>query len=84
MALFTCTSDEIIDIISELDNNKSSDIPVRIIKKASHVISPILSEHFNNLMTDGVFPEVLKVGKVTPVYKKENPESIENYRPIST
>ena len=84
MALFSCTSDEIIDIISELDNNKSSDIPVRIIKKASHVISPILSEHFNNLMTDGVFPEVLKVGKVTPVYKKENPESIENYRPIST
>ena len=84
MVLFSCTSDEIMSIISELDNNKSSDIPVRIIKKASHIISPILSEHFNNLMTDGVFPEVLKVGKVTPVYKKENPESIKNYRPILT
>ena len=71
MVLFSCTPDEIMDIISELDNSKSSDIPIRIIKKASHIISPILSEHFNNHMTDGVFPEVLKVGKITPVYKKK-------------
>ena len=84
MVLFSSTTNEVMDIISELDNNKSSDIPVRIIKKASHVISPILSNHFNLLMNDGVFPDVLKVGKVTPIYKKEDPESLENYRPIST
>ena len=84
LALFNCTADEIMEIISDLDNNKSSDIPVRVVKKASHIISPVLSEHFNNFMNDGVFPDVLKVGKVTPVYKKDDPEAIENYRPIST
>ena len=35
-------------------------------------------------MTSGTFPDVLKVGRITPIFKKDNPECIENYRPIST
>ena len=35
-------------------------------------------------MAEGIFPDVLKVGKITPVFKKGTAESIENYRPIST
>ena len=35
-------------------------------------------------MASGTFPDVLKVGRITPIFKKENPECIENYRPIST
>ena len=73
-----------MNIISELDNNKSSDIPIKVVKKASHIISPILSDYFNRLMCHGIFPDVLKIGKITPIYKKGDSESIENYRPIST
>ena len=31
----------------------------------------------------GVFPDELKLAKVIPLYKRDNPMSIINYRPIS-
>ena len=79
-----CTPEEIQQIISELENSKSSDIPVRIIKKSSQLISPFLSRHINESMAKGVFPDILKIGKITPVYKKDDKELFENYRPVST
>ena len=79
-----CTPEEILKIISELENGKSSDVPIRVIKKSAHVISGILGQYFNILMAEGVFPDVLKTGRVTPIFKKGNPEDIGNYRPVST
>ena len=35
-------------------------------------------------MAEGTFPDVLKVSRVTPVFKKGNPEDVGNYRPVST
>ena len=75
---------EIMEIIDELKNGKSSDIPISIIKKSSCIISPHLAKLFNECMQEGVFPDELKLGKVTPIYKKDNEELFENYRPIST
>ena len=40
--------------------------------------------HFNYLMSIGKFPDELKLGKITPIYKKDNEELLENYRPVST
>ena len=34
-------------------------------------------------MNKGEFPEILKIAKVTPIYKKANPFEKDNYRPIS-
>ena len=82
--LHSCNSDEISDIISKFENGKSSDIPIRVVKASSSIISPILSKLFSNLMQDGIFPEELKLGNVTPIYKKDNKQLLENYRPIST
>ena len=79
-----CSEAELLEIISDLDNNKSSDIPIRVIKKSAHVICPILSRYFNILMAEGTFPDVLKIGKVTPIFKKGNAEDVGNYRPVST
>ena len=79
-----CSEAELLEIISKLDNNKSSDIPIRVIKKAAHVICPAMSAYFNVLMAEGTFPDVLKVGKVTPIFKKGNLEDVGNYRPVST
>ena len=79
-----CMHLQIMEIISELDNGKSSDIPIRVIKKTAHLTSHVLAFHFNNFMMSGTFPDSLKVGKVTPIFKKGNIEEIGNYRPVST
>ena len=36
-----CTDGELTQIISELENGKASDIPIKLIKRSSHIISPI-------------------------------------------
>lgn len=82
--LHDCDAEEILDIIKQLENNKSSDIPIKVIKKSAHVFCYTLSQYFNTLMKAGKFPDVLKLGKITPVYKKGNPELLGNYRPVST
>ena len=79
-----CTEEEILKIISELQKGKSSDIPISVIKKCSPVLSPILAKHFNHLMKIGEFPDPLKLGKISPVFKKDNEELMKNYRPVST
>ena len=78
-----CTPLEIESIIKDLKNGKASDIPITVIKKSSSIISPHLALHFNTLMQNGIFPQKLKLAKVTPIYKKGNEELLENYRPIS-
>ena len=37
----------------------------------------------NQSLTSGIFPNSLKIAKVTPIFKKENNKLITNYRPIS-
>ena len=84
MYLFETSEEEVADIIKQFENGKASDIPVSVIKKVSPAISPILAYHYNHLMKIGEFPDILKLGKITPVYKKDNEELPSNYRPVST
>lgn len=84
MYLQECSTDEVSKIISDLTNGKASDIPITVIKKASPIISPILAHIYNNHMSSGNFPDELKLGKISPVYKKEDRELLQNYRPVST
>ena len=79
-----CSSIEISEIIKELSTNKSSDIPIVLLKRCSPIISPILSNFYNLFMSSGTFPVILKTGIVSPVYKKGNQQLFDNYRPIST
>ena len=76
-------ADEVEEIIKSFENGKASDIPIRLVKKSAHLISHILAILYNICMGQGKFPSLFKVGKVTPVYKKDNKELVENYRPVS-
>ncbi|MCP4491940.1 MAG: hypothetical protein GY820_32245, partial [Gammaproteobacteria bacterium] len=78
-----CTANEIEEIITNLETGNSSDIPVKVIKSSKKIVAPVLKQNFNNCMKHGVFPKDLKIGNVSPIYKKGNEELLENYRPIS-
>ena len=82
--LTDCTETEILDIISSLENGKASDIPIHVVKKSAHIICKMLSDYYNILMAKGIFPDDLKIGKISPIYKKDDRELMENYRPVST
>ena len=58
-------------------------IPSFFVKLAGPVISEPLSVLVNYSITLGIFPEVLKVAKVIPVYKSGSRHNPTNYRPIS-
>ena len=76
-------TEEVSKIIQNLENRKASDIPIAVIKRPAHLILKTLSRLYNNCMHSGLFPSVFKTGKVIPIYKKDNKECIENYRPVS-
>ena len=77
---------EILDNIVNLEAKKSSGYDLinnKIIKQTSFVIAPFLEKLFNKCLDDGVFPEVFKIAKVTPLYKGGDKQDPNSYRPIS-
>ena len=74
---------EIIQIIKDLNPNKSSDISPRILNLFIHIIAPLLTILFNNCLRSGIFPNELKIARVIPLYKSGDKSDITNYRPIS-
>lgn len=84
MFMTPCTEDEIADIISSLENGKASDISIPLLKKCSKLILGHLSNFYRSFLERGTFPEILKRGSITPIYKKADPRFLDNYRPVST
>lgn len=76
-------SNEIDTLIGNLNSNKSSDMSPRVLKLLRGLLSPALATLFNNCMYAGIFPDVLKIARVIPLYKNGDRNDITNYRPIS-
>ena len=74
---------ELVEIVEGLENDKASDISIFILKKCFKNIAGCLSGFFNRFMETGQFPDILKVGKITPIFKKGDPQLLDNYRPVS-
>ena len=84
MYFMPCDESEISEIISDLEASKSSDLPIKVVKQASNFLVPILTKFFNGFIQKGVFPKILKVGRVTPIFKKGDAQLFGNYRPVCT
>ena len=58
-------------------------ISMRVIKHSFHLISAPLTNIINLSLQKGIFPDKLKLTKVIPIYKANDPNLFTNYRPIS-
>ena len=76
---------EIQSVISSLSNSATGfdEIPVSIMKQLVNYYAVPLTHLINQSILQGYFPEEYKLAKVLPIYKSENEQLVQNYRPIS-
>ena len=73
-------------LIRNLDPKKSNgpdQIPNKFIIMASKIIAPILTNLINSCFLTGIFPKIIKISTVIPLYKSGDPQLLTNHRPIS-
>jgi hypothetical protein len=61
----------------------SDEIPDLLIKACITYVKKTLNFLLNESINEGVFPDLLKVTKIRPVYKRGNKQEISNYKPTS-
>ena len=84
---FTPVSDIfILNSIKQLKNGKApgpEKIPTLLIKDAGEVICKQLAMIVNSSLRHGIFPDIWKLARVTPIFKSGSRSDTNNYRPIS-
>ena len=75
---------EIYKVINSFKSVVGPDkIPAKFFKLGSPALSNILSDMINECFLSGIFPQALKLARVTPIYKEGPKDAPCNYRPIS-
>ena len=72
--------------IKQLKNGKApgpDKIPTMLIKDAADLICKPLTVVLNSSLRKGIFPDVWKLARVTPIFKSGSKSEANNYRPIS-
>ena len=82
--LSTVTEEYVAQLFSNLNERKALlDIAIKLIKLASHELSKPFSYIYNQSILQGIVPNVLKVSRVTPIFKSGDATDPANYRPIA-
>ena len=79
-------SNEVNKLIDKLDSKKSpgfDELSAKFLQLCAPSISEPLANIFNASISKGVYPDLLKIARVTPIYKKGVKSDPSNYRPIS-
>lgn len=80
------TTAEIIAMTRQMQSNKAmghDEISINILKANIDILCHPLEKIFNKSFYSGSYPEQLKIGRVVPIFKGEDPNCVENYRPIT-
>ena len=78
--------DEVLQLLSQIKTSKScgpTSIPNNLLKNHKCIFANILVTLLNKSLSEGTFPELLKLANVIPIYKKKDKLLCSNYRPIS-
>ena len=87
--IFSFKPTDVISVCKEIDRldlSKSASfdsLPAKVIKDLKNIISPEIAHYFNICIKTGTFPQNLKLADVSPIYKKNDKQCKENYRPVS-
>ena len=75
---------EVNTIIDDLkDNgNKVNTIATSVLVESKHIVTPIICHLINLFVQQGYFPDNLKLGCITPIFKNGDKKKIKNYRPV--
>ena len=79
------TSNDVMETINTFKSKNSSgydNLSPRLIKDIAPAIITPLTYSINSCLKNK-FPDSIKIGKLTPLHKKNNPKECGNYRPIS-
>ena len=84
--IFPVTEYECQDIVSKLKCVKCNldEIPVNIFKIIFPYIATIFSKLVNKSFEFGIFPDALKLARITPIFKQGDRLNATNFRPISS
>ena len=77
--------DEVRTIISAITNSASGndELPASILKQCMDSYLEPLTHLINLSISLGIVPDELKVARVIPIFKGEDEQLVQNYRPIS-
>ena len=77
--------DEVRTIISAIKNSASGydELPASILKQCSDSYLEPLTLLINLSISRGIVPDKLKIARVIPIFKGEDEQLVQNYRPIS-
>ena len=81
-----CSTEEIRKIIASLPAKRScgsDNISNVLLKEIAPILCKPLSIITNQSMHTGIFPDLMKLAEVVPLYKSKSRENETNYRPIS-
>ena len=79
------TCEEISKILLDLKNTACGwdEMSASFLRLSSQFITQPLAFICNQSLTEGVFPEQLKLANVIPLYKADDPMLFNHYRPVS-
>jgi len=80
------TVDNVVKLTNDLKTKTSSgfdELSTALLKSIIHEIKEPITFIINQCIRTGIFPDLLKISKVIPLFKKNNEQLFDNYRPIS-
>ena len=86
MTYNSLTYEELDKAFKSLQANKSpgiDEIDINVVQETYEIIKPFLLHVFDLSLKQGIFPNDMKIAKVTPIFKTGEKDDPGNYRPIS-